>query len=81
MLSECFLKLTPSVLGRLFFTYILLIISRFYTPSEIHVGIKIVQTLAISLLTSIDPSQNKKNRLITPKLKVKMCLTTRTLLE
>ena len=47
--------LTPSVLGRIP-RFILLIICRFYTGSEIHVGIKTVQTLAINLLASIDPS-------------------------
>ena len=47
--------LNPSVLGRVFI-FILLIICQFYTASEIHVGIKIGQTLGINLLTSIDPS-------------------------
>ena len=36
--------------------YILLISCRFHTASETHVGIKIVQTLAINLMTSTDPS-------------------------
>ena len=45
--------LTPSVLG-CFFIFILLIIC--CTASEIHVGIKIGQILAINLLTSIHPS-------------------------
>ena len=47
--------LTPSVLERISI-FILLIIYRLYTVSEAHVWIKIVQTLAISLLTSIVPS-------------------------
>ena len=34
----------------------ILLICRFYTGLETYVGIKIVQTLAINLLTSIDPS-------------------------
>ena len=46
--------LTPSVLERIFI-FILFIVCRFYTLSETHVGIKIVQTLAIYLLTSIHP--------------------------
>ena len=51
--------LTPSLLGRIFIL-ILLIIWRFYTASETHVGIKIVQTPVINLLTSIDlPNVNK----------------------
>ena len=45
----------PSVLG-LIFTFILLIVCRFYTALETHVGIKIVQILAINLLNSIDLS-------------------------
>ena len=45
----------PSALGHIFIL-ILAIICRFYTASELHVGIKIVQTLAINHLTSIDPS-------------------------
>ena len=45
--------LTPSALGR-FYLSILLVICRFYTLSETHVGIKIVHTTAINLLTSID---------------------------
>ena len=43
----------PSVLGRIFI-FILLIFCRFSTALETHVGIEIVQTLAINLLTSID---------------------------
>ena len=46
---------TLLVLGR-FFIFILFVIYRFYTTSEIRVGIKIVQTLSINLLTSIDSS-------------------------
>ena len=46
--------LTPSVLGHIFI-FILFIVCRFYTASETHVGIEIVQTLAINLVTSIDP--------------------------
>ena len=45
--------LTPSVL-RCIFTFILLIIW-FSTPSETHVGIEIVQTLATDHVTSIYP--------------------------
>ena len=48
-------KFTPSVLG-LVFVFILLIIRQFYTSSQTHMGIKIVQTLAINLVTSINPS-------------------------
>ena len=48
--------LTPSVPGRVFI-FILLNICRFYTALETHVGIRIVQTLAINLLTSIDQSR------------------------
>ena len=47
---------TPSVLGCIFI-FILLIICQFYTVSETHVRIEIVQTLAINFLTSIDPSK------------------------
>ena len=47
--------LTPSVLRHIFI-FTLLIICRFYTAPETHVGIDIVQTLAIYLLASIDPS-------------------------
>ena len=36
------------------FVFILFITSRFYTASETHIYIKILQTLAINLLTSID---------------------------
>ena len=49
----CSVKLTLSVLGRIFI-FILLTIYRFSTASKTHVGIEIVQTLVISLLTSID---------------------------
>ena len=45
----------PSLLGR-FFVFIQFIISRFYTASGTQVGITIVQTLAINLLTCTDPS-------------------------
>ena len=44
---------TSSELGRVFI-FILLIICQFYTASETRVIIKIVQTLAINPLTSID---------------------------
>ena len=44
-----------SVLRRIFIC-ILFMICRFYTALETHVGIRIVQTLAINLLTSTDPS-------------------------
>ena len=54
-LSRVSISLTPSVLGRVFI-FILLIIWRFYTASETHVGIEMVQTRAINLLTSIYPS-------------------------
>ena len=54
-LSLCWC-LTPSLLGRVFL-YILLTICQFYTVSDTRVGIKIVQTPAINLLTSIDPSE------------------------
>ena len=46
--------LNPSVLGHVIF--ILLNTCQFCTASETHVGIEVVQTLAINLLTSIDPS-------------------------
>ena len=49
-------SLTRLVVGPVFM-FILLIIYRFSTASEIHVVIKIVQTLAINLLTSIGTSQ------------------------
>ena len=51
------LCIASSVLGRIL-TFILLItrICRFYTSLENHMGIEIVQTLAIHLLTSIDHS-------------------------
>ncbi|MPC71406.1 hypothetical protein E2C01_065684 [Portunus trituberculatus] len=39
-----------------FSIFILVTIWRFYTASETHVGIKIVKTVAIHLLTSIGPS-------------------------
>ena len=59
-LMYCVLShLTPSSLG-LFYIY-----SAHY--SEIHLGIETVQTLAINLLTSIDPSKCQENNLITPK--------------
>ena len=45
--------LAPSVVERVFI--FILPIYRFYTASETHVGIRMVQTLAINLLTSIDP--------------------------
>ena len=48
----------PSVLRRIFFIFILLIICRFYTASEIHVGITIVQTLTIDTLTFLIKSSN-----------------------
>ena len=48
-----FMILTPSVLGHVFI-FILLIICRFHTGSEIHVGIEIVQSLANYLLTFIE---------------------------
>ena len=48
--------LTPSVLRRVFLIFILRIIWRFSTGSETRVGIKIVQTRAINLLTLIDSS-------------------------
>ena len=50
-----FMTLIPSVLERIFI-FILFIICRFYIVSETHVGIKIVQTVVIILLISIDPS-------------------------
>ncbi|MPC09614.1 hypothetical protein E2C01_002229 [Portunus trituberculatus] len=37
------------------FIFILVTICRFYTASETYARIKIVKTLAINLLTSIDP--------------------------
>ena len=40
----------------IFFIFILVTIARFYTASETYVGIKMVNALAINLLTSIDPS-------------------------
>ena len=43
--------LTPSVLGCVF--AFILIIWQFCTPSETHVGIETVQTLAVNLLTAI----------------------------
>ena len=61
-LSEGFVKvirlvfLNASVVSHIFI-YILFIICRFYTASKTHVGIRIVQTLTINLLTSIDPPQ------------------------
>ena len=45
---------TRFVLGRIF--VFILLICHFSTASETRVGIEIVQTLAINLLTSIDPS-------------------------
>ena len=45
------------------FISILVIISRFYTGSETHVGIKIVQTLAINL-------QTNANKTVKPHLKL-----------
>ena len=45
--------LIPLVLGRLFI-FILFIICLFHIASDTQVGIKIVQTLAINLLTFID---------------------------
>ena len=50
-----FETLIPSVLEHIFI-FILFIYCRFCTVSETQVGIKIVQTLVINLLTSIDPS-------------------------
>ncbi|MPC66509.1 hypothetical protein E2C01_060657 [Portunus trituberculatus] len=47
--------LISSVPGHVFI-FILVTIWRFYTASETYVGIEIVKTLAINLLTSIDPS-------------------------
>ena len=47
--------LTPSVLGCIFI-FILFIICLFYTALETYVRIRIVQTLAINILISIDPS-------------------------
>ena len=42
---------------RFFFIIIILLIIRWFsTASETYVGVEIVQTLAIDLLTSIDPS-------------------------
>ena len=55
LVIHVFTFLTPLVLGHIFI-YILLFIWRFYIPSQTHVGIRIVQTLAINHLTSIDPS-------------------------
>ena len=49
-----YLKGKDSVLGRIFI-FTLTFICRFYTASETPVGIEIVQTLVINLLTSIDP--------------------------
>ena len=46
--------LIPSILGRIFIL-ILLIVYPFYMSSETHVEIRIVQTMSINLLTSIDP--------------------------
>ena len=61
------LLITPSVLHgtRVYINsvYHLVIL----TTSENYVGITIVQTLTINLLTSIDPSYCQSNRLITPK--------------
>ena len=48
-------NLILSVLRHIFI-FILLIVCRFDTASETHVWVEIVQTLAINLLTSIDPS-------------------------
>ena len=48
------LLLSSSVLGHIFHIYSIFI--RFYASSETHVRIRIVQTLAINLLTSNDPS-------------------------
>ena len=50
-----YILLTLSVLGRVFI-FTLLIIYRFCTASETHVGVRIIQILTIDLLTSIDPS-------------------------
>ena len=47
--------ITPSVLRRLSI-FILLIICRFYSVSETHVGIKTVTSLVINLLPAIDPN-------------------------
>ena len=44
-----------TLVQRRIFIFILLIICRLYTASEAHVGIKIVQTLGINFLISIDP--------------------------
>ena len=63
------LLLTPSVLGRTFI-FTLTFICRFYTASETPVGIEIVQTLVINLLTSID-------LLTSIKSFNKMCLSTK----
>ena len=46
-------ELTPSVVGHIFI-FFLLIICQFPTASETRVGMKIVQILAINLLTSIE---------------------------
>ena len=54
------IRLTFSVLGRIFIL-ILLIISRFATASETHVGIKMVKNVAINLLAL------QQNCLVTPK--------------
>ena len=55
--GDCFpLLLKPSVVGSVF-VFALLIICRFHTASEIRVGIKTVQTLAINLLTAINLSR------------------------
>ena len=48
-------NLTASLLGCIF-TFILLIIHRYYTAPVTNVGINTVQPLAINLLTSVDPS-------------------------
>ena len=55
MIHCAFAVLTPLVLGSIFII-IMFIIRRFYIALKTHVGIKIVQTWAINLLTSIDPS-------------------------
>ncbi|MPC08537.1 hypothetical protein E2C01_001125 [Portunus trituberculatus] len=45
---------TPSGPGRVFI-FILLTVWRFCTSTETHVGIKILKTLTINLVTSMEP--------------------------
>ena len=54
-LTRYLLCLPLTLLGRILI-FILLIICRFYTASETRVGIRIVYTVSINLLTSIDAS-------------------------